>query len=73
MANLFKPEDQKEVVDVFNNYAEKYAEYEFDEDDFNFEVGGKSMLTVMAKSMVKGHVGRRGKSVTGSQRVCHQL
>jgi len=23
VANLFKPEDQKEVVDVFNNYAEK--------------------------------------------------
>lgn len=57
VANLFKPEDQKEVVDVFNNYAEKYAEYEFDEDDFNFEVGGKSMLTVMAKSMVKGMAG----------------
>lgn len=57
VANLFKPEDQKEVVDVFNNYAEKYAEYEFDEDDFNFEVGGKSMLTVMAKSMVKGMSG----------------
>ena len=54
ISDLFKPEDQKEAVDVFNNYIEKYGDYDFDEDMFNFESGGKSMLTTMARSFATG-------------------
>lgn len=52
--NLFNPNDQKEVVDVFNNYVEKYGDYEFDGDMFDFVSGGKSMLTNMARSFAIG-------------------
>lgn len=54
VSELFNPNDQKEVIDVFNNYIERYGEYDFDGNAFNFEVGGKSMLTTMAKSFVCG-------------------
>lgn len=54
ITKLFKTEDQKELVDVLDNFSENYAYYDFDEDDFNFEVGGNSMLNVMARSLAKG-------------------
>ncbi len=54
ISEMFDPADQKEVIDVFQNFVDRYGYYEFDEDYFNFETGGRSMLAEMAKSFVIG-------------------